>query len=713
MNSSLGEFRFWCQKVLPLVYDDSLSYYEVLCKLRDIVNRIIQELEAANNRIDDVYKVMQGIQEQINNILINIDTISRDEVIKILNEWLADGTMEKLVQKTVSALLHVKVSSFVNVAAMQAGDLDNGDFAMTASYVSNNLGGGFYLITSTPDYTQSGWFIKLANGNYALLISESPNIHQFNYDSANSNQSFKDAISYCATFNRSSLDLNGQILTLTISEIYLQSNFKVFNGRINIPVDNYTYLFRGEAANNLTFENLYFQQGITYDGAYHGKFTVNDLIHASTIFFFHNCENISFHNCTFNQNNTGYFILPDTVVNLRVTNTTFKNMSYAGVYLFGACKNAYFENCIFDTNINTTASNCYLLGTGNDNDTYYANKYVDGFTVKNCQFLNNPRWEGLETHGASNVIFDGNIIKNCLTGIMCASDVRSFTVPMSNILIANNFIELNPTDKVYPYMSVRGNEKSPMSNVTIRDNIMTGLETPYSTYAGLMNLSYMDGLSVSGNMARNTTVNNALSLLILSNFQILNNSFSFNMPTQGIHLFGSNALMNGYFDGNKIQITNNRTVSNIRLITFNNTLITNVYFSANNVFPSYYWQRSVQGWDTYGYKGTLIMDSNWKPSKIATNDFNVGGPVDAGTALITAGSNEVTFTDFFYQHISVGSFITIGGGASGGADLFTYVKGWKDRYTVYVDPAPSASITAAKITNGVPTFVDYFPTTPA
>ena len=28
-----GSFRFWCQTVLPLVYDDSLSYYELLNKV--------------------------------------------------------------------------------------------------------------------------------------------------------------------------------------------------------------------------------------------------------------------------------------------------------------------------------------------------------------------------------------------------------------------------------------------------------------------------------------------------------------------------------------------------------------------------------------------------------------------------------------------------------------------------------------------------------
>lgn len=33
----------YCQKVLPAVYDDSLSYYEVVCKLVNSMNEIIDE----------------------------------------------------------------------------------------------------------------------------------------------------------------------------------------------------------------------------------------------------------------------------------------------------------------------------------------------------------------------------------------------------------------------------------------------------------------------------------------------------------------------------------------------------------------------------------------------------------------------------------------------------------------------------------------------
>ena len=40
----LNKFRFWCQKVLPLVYDDSLSYYEVLCKVVDYLNKAMEDV---------------------------------------------------------------------------------------------------------------------------------------------------------------------------------------------------------------------------------------------------------------------------------------------------------------------------------------------------------------------------------------------------------------------------------------------------------------------------------------------------------------------------------------------------------------------------------------------------------------------------------------------------------------------------------------------
>lgn len=42
ISPKVTPLRFWSQKVLPLVYDNSLSYYEVIDKLVFKVNEIIE-----------------------------------------------------------------------------------------------------------------------------------------------------------------------------------------------------------------------------------------------------------------------------------------------------------------------------------------------------------------------------------------------------------------------------------------------------------------------------------------------------------------------------------------------------------------------------------------------------------------------------------------------------------------------------------------------
>ena len=39
---AINPIKFWCQKILPLVYDDSLSYYELLCKVTAKLNELIE-----------------------------------------------------------------------------------------------------------------------------------------------------------------------------------------------------------------------------------------------------------------------------------------------------------------------------------------------------------------------------------------------------------------------------------------------------------------------------------------------------------------------------------------------------------------------------------------------------------------------------------------------------------------------------------------------
>lgn len=56
----IDKLKYWCNKILPLVYDDSLSYYEVLCKTNVKLNEVIEStnglLDAWNTYKNDIDK---------------------------------------------------------------------------------------------------------------------------------------------------------------------------------------------------------------------------------------------------------------------------------------------------------------------------------------------------------------------------------------------------------------------------------------------------------------------------------------------------------------------------------------------------------------------------------------------------------------------------------------------------------------------------------
>ena len=64
---TLRHFRFWCQSVLPLVYDDSLGYYEVLCKVVTYINNLIDSDKEIIEDIDELKAELKTVQDWIDN----------------------------------------------------------------------------------------------------------------------------------------------------------------------------------------------------------------------------------------------------------------------------------------------------------------------------------------------------------------------------------------------------------------------------------------------------------------------------------------------------------------------------------------------------------------------------------------------------------------------------------------------------------------------
>lgn len=65
--NDIEKLRGWCHKVLPLVYDDSLSYYEVLCKVRAKINEVIDLTAEQNDIIEEALQEITNWETTTDN----------------------------------------------------------------------------------------------------------------------------------------------------------------------------------------------------------------------------------------------------------------------------------------------------------------------------------------------------------------------------------------------------------------------------------------------------------------------------------------------------------------------------------------------------------------------------------------------------------------------------------------------------------------------
>ena len=152
----LKPFEFWCQKVLPLVYDDSLSYYELLCKVIDYLNKTITDVSYLH---DEFVK----LKDFVDNYFKNLDV--QQEINKKLDEMATDGTL--------TAILWGKIGIIIPFYFGAKGDGISDDteaIQKCFDYCVNNpnhiieLGGLKYRITKSINVDRI-WNTTIQNGN--------------------------------------------------------------------------------------------------------------------------------------------------------------------------------------------------------------------------------------------------------------------------------------------------------------------------------------------------------------------------------------------------------------------------------------------------------------------------------------------------------------------------------------------------------------------
>ena len=172
--TELKPFRYWCQKVLPLVYDDSLSYYELLSKILDSLNKAMEDVETLNDDVTALYEAYTSLQNWVNTY---VETFFEGEGIA---NAVDAGIDRMVVSGEFGTIVNDKVAAQINaVVASQLGTVVQGQLpsvvqtqipgvvqSQLPGVVNNQIGGivdAWLSANITPDTTLLDRTINAAN----------------------------------------------------------------------------------------------------------------------------------------------------------------------------------------------------------------------------------------------------------------------------------------------------------------------------------------------------------------------------------------------------------------------------------------------------------------------------------------------------------------------------------------------------------------------
>ena len=171
---TLQPFRYWCQKVLPLVYDDSLSYYELLCKVVDYLNKTMEDVETLHGDVDNLHKAYAELQGYVNNYFSTLDV--QTEINNKLNDMASDGTLSQLLSSIINN--HESPKFVNNVSGMT--DHNSVYVNTTDGYIYYWNGSKFVssgLSYTTPNNVVTQYPTQVKANNYTTVLPDLNEAH--------------------------------------------------------------------------------------------------------------------------------------------------------------------------------------------------------------------------------------------------------------------------------------------------------------------------------------------------------------------------------------------------------------------------------------------------------------------------------------------------------------------------------------------------------
>lgn len=330
MSFKPKNFREWCNHtipVLPQVYGDELSYYELL-------NKVIEKSNELGDTINELI-------EYVNHYFDSLDI--QKMIDKKLDEMAQDGTLANLINNVIFSSLNNSVNKRV-IKHITALEMINdthialNDVVITCGYYKvNDNGNAMYYVLDV----NSGYNIPLSNGLFAYFVGDSGTPEQFGCkgDDSDDTTGLKNLLNTCKCISFTPNKKYGFSSVLTIkSDTYINGNFSCLHSLIidvsNDPNDGLVKI----SGDNCVFTNIKFDGGMNNAGQKVNKHTYDrpstngrpilDTIAGNKY------TNILIENCIF-ENATSMSIQLNDCDNVTVSNCQIRNSNRDAIFVIG------------------------------------------------------------------------------------------------------------------------------------------------------------------------------------------------------------------------------------------------------------------------------------------------------------------------------------------------------------------------------------------
>ena len=324
---------------VPMVFDNSLSYYEALCalwkwmqdNLVDVINNNATVTEHYIEMDEETRQLFIELKSYVDNYFDNLDV--QEEINNKLDDMAEAGTLQEII----TAYIQANVAwTFDTVADMkQATNLVNGSYARTLGFHSISDGGGaLYKITNTGTANEMD-IIAVGDLFANLQYKDSVYVKQLG---AKGDGTTDDTNAFVRAF----AIVDNVIVNKTDSS-YLTKYIKVLSGKsligeslpyVQIDIDRTGSAVTPDAGSNCKMDKIYLNA--INENLSNNRFDVRG-------------SNVTITNCRFDgfraDNHNAWGILLTGAKKVLIKDCYFDNNSQSDIALVEGCENVTVQGC--------------------------------------------------------------------------------------------------------------------------------------------------------------------------------------------------------------------------------------------------------------------------------------------------------------------------------------------------------------------------------